>query len=285
MTVAQLEAAVARLGFAPSIDDGGELLRDAAERAIAEILAVRPRIGRLILRHLPETPLLSVTSPKEIRGEKTFSLPEGGSFYLESVGDGLLTVSRGTHQKTYPLRVGTRGGVTVTVGAIPTSEGAVTLRVVGGVGFYLPVLAVYASPYVSTAPPTSPFGTSDYDLAALAPDFAGLVGAPRLADGTPLCEGEEGDYTLEGSVLHLAPRRACEIRLSYRRRLPLTMEGKIPLCDEEAALLPLFCAAYVFLDDDPDKAAFYLARFREGLSAILPPREAVTAFRDVTGWG
>lgn len=285
MTVAQLEAAVARLGFAPSIDDGGELLRDAAERAIAEILAVRPRIGRLILRHLPETPLLAVASPKEIRGEKTFSLPEGGSFYLESVGEGHLTVARGTQKKDYPLSAGLRGGVTVTVGALPTAEGSVTLRVSGGAGFYLPVLAVYASPYATAAPPISPFGTSDYDLSALAPDFAGLEGAPRLSDGTPLCEGEEGDYTLDGSILHLAPRRACEIRLSYRRRLPLTREGKIPLTDEEAALLPLFCAAYVFLDDDPDKATFYLARFREGLAAILPPREAVTAFRDVMGWG
>ena len=182
MTVAQLEAAVARLGFAPSIDDGGELLRDAAERAIAEILAVRPRIGRLILRHLPETPLLAVASPKEIRGEKTFSLPEGGSFYLESVGEGHLTVARGTQKKDYPLSAGLRGGVTVTVGAIPTAEGSVTLRVSGGAGFYLPVLAVYASPYALAAPPISPFGTSDYDLSALAPDFAGLEGAPRLSD-------------------------------------------------------------------------------------------------------
>ena len=285
MTVAQLEAAVARLGFAPSIDDGGELLRDAAERAMAEILAVRPRIGRLLLRHCPETPLLAVGSPGEMRGEKTFSLPEGGSFYAESVGSGLLTVRRGHGTETHVLEPCVRGGTRVTVGAIPTAAGEVTLCVRGEAGFRLLVLAIYASPYAAAAPPVSPFDGSDYELSALAPDFAGLVGAPRLCDGTPLCEGEEGDYTLEGSRLHLAPRHACELRLSYRRRLTLPREGEIPLCAEEAALLPLFCAAYVFLDDDPDKAAFYLGRFREGLAAILPSREAVSAFRDVTGWG
>ena len=32
MTLAQLEAATARLGFTPSLDDGGELLRDAAAK-------------------------------------------------------------------------------------------------------------------------------------------------------------------------------------------------------------------------------------------------------------
>ena len=38
MTLAELEAATARLGFTPSLDDGGELLRDAATRAIGDKL-------------------------------------------------------------------------------------------------------------------------------------------------------------------------------------------------------------------------------------------------------
>ena len=63
------------------------------------------------------------------------------------------------------------------------------------------------------------------------------------------------------------------------------MKKAIALMMALLMLLPLFCAAYVFLDDEPDKAAFYLARFREGLAAIAPPKESHAAFRDILAWG
>ncbi|MBO7292424.1 MAG: hypothetical protein J6V07_00650, partial [Clostridia bacterium] len=78
--------------------------------------------------------------------------------------------------------------------------------------------------------------------------------------------------------------RGC-IRLTYRARLRIPEVGELPLTEEEASLLPLFCASYVYLDDDPDKAAFYLARFREGLARLAADTAAPHPFRDSTRWG
>ena len=101
-----------------------------------------------------------------------------------------------------------------------------------------------------------------------------------------LIEGIGGDYSLrDGYILTIYRDLPCRIELSYRRTLTLPTVGKIPLTDEEAALLPLFCAAYVFLDDDPEKSAFYLARFSEGLRRLSRESAAPTYYRDTTGWG
>ena len=126
----------------------------------------------------------------------------------------------------------------------------------------------------------------EYDLALLFPAFGGLTAPPTTRDGRMLTEGPEGDYTLaEGHILALSPHAAGDIRLTYRRRLSLPPEGELPLTEEEAALLPLFCAAYVYLEDDPEKAGFYLSRFREGLLRLKEPAGARLPYRDTSRWG
>ena len=71
----------------------------------------------------------------------------------------------------------------------------------------------------------------------------------------------------------------------FHSRLSLPLEGELPLTEEEAALLPLFCAAYVYLEDDPEKAGFYLSRFREGLLRLKEPAGARLPYRDTSRWG
>ncbi len=284
MTVAELEGAVARLGFAPSIEDGRDLLLDAAERALSEISAVRPRVATVTLWHLLERPLFRMSLLEEIEGEKRFSLPAGASFYLETLGTGQVSFRRGEgHLALSPASI--PGRVTVTTDALPEGEGTVECILNGVRGFRVPMLAVYAAPYAADQPPRSPSGVREYPLDTLFPDYLELCEPPRLEGGRPLCEGAESEYTLEGGTLRvMLPEDAC-LRLSYRKRLSIPTEGEIPLTAEEAALLPLFCAAYVLLDDDPDKAAFYLGRFREGLAVIAPQRESLSPFRDVLSWG
>ncbi len=284
MTVAELEGAVTRLGFAPSIEDGHELLLDAAERALGEISAVRPRVATVTLWHLTERPLFRMSLLEEIEGGKRFSLPAGASFYLETLGTGQVSFRRGEgHLVLSPTS--TPGRITVTADALPEGEGTVECILHGVRGFRVPMLAIYAAPYAPDEPPRSPSGVREYRLDTVCPEYLELCEPPRLADGRPLCEGAEGEYTLEGTTLCVTLPEDAPLRLTYRKRLRIPPKGEIPLSDEEAALLPLFCAAYVFLDDDPDKAAFYLGRFREGLAAIAPQRERLSAFRDVLSWG
>ena len=51
-------------------------------------------------------------------------------------------------------------------------------------------------------------------------------------------------------------------------------------------LVALVTASYVWLDDDPEKAQYYMSLYREGMSALkIYTRRAVdTAFTDATGW-
>lgn len=284
MTVAQLERAVARLGFAPSIEDGGPLLRDAAARALDELGAVRPRLRTVSLFHLPSPPLYAEGGVDLIRGEKTFSLPGGRSFFLRVSGRGALSVTRDGAEKLYPFTATEEGLPSVLGGALPTGEGPLHFRLFGEGGLRLLAFAVYDSLFDGIPP--DPFGGRSYDLAVLFPAFGGLLAPPSTEEGRALSEGAAADYTVEeGHILTLSPHvRGC-IRLTYRARLTVPEEGELPLTEEEAALLPLFCASYVYLDDDPDRAAFYLARFREGLARLAADTAAPYPFRDSTGWG
>ena len=284
MTVAQLERAVARLGFAPSIEDGGPLLRDAAARALDELGAVRPRLRTVSLYHLPSPPLYAEGGAELVRGEKTFSLPAGHSFFLRVLGRGALAVTRDGVEALYPFTGREDGLPTVLGGALPSGEGALRFRLFGEGGLRLLAFAVYDGLFDGTPP--DPFGGRSYDLSLLFPDFGGLLSPPTAEDGRTLSEGAAADYTLEeGHILTLSSHiRGC-IRLTYRARLRIPEVGELPLTEEEASLLPLFCASYVYLDDDPDKAAFYLARFREGLARLAADTAAPHPFRDSTRWG
>lgn len=284
MTVEQLERAVARLGFAPGIEDGAALLRDAAARALDEVAAVRPRLTRVSLFHLPALPIYLEGEETAVTGEKTVSLPSGRSFFLRILGSGSLIARReGGGEAHYPFS--SVPGVPAAIGgALPEGDGRITLRITASGDYRLLVLAVYDAAFGDLPPdPTAP---RDYDLSSLFPAYGSLVEPPKTRDGRTLCEGSEGDYTLdEGKILRLSPHTRGEIRLTYRRRLSLPETGELPVSEEEAALLPLFCAAYVYLEDDPEKASFYLARFHEGLVRLREPIEAIHRFRDATGWG
>ena len=283
MTVAELERATARLGFLPSLEDGGDLLRDAANRALLEISAVRPRIATATVWHLPPIPLYQEGGTEVRHGARTLTLGGGRSFFLRILGSGTLRAARGSHTLTYAFTRTDSAHPAVLGGALPEGEGAVSLTLTAEGGYRLLSLAVYAESY-DTLPP-DPLNRCDYDLAILLPSFGGLSAPPRDERGRPIPEGESGYLLREGHILSLPPHSAGRITITYRRELKLPEAGEIPLPEEEASLLPLFCAAYVFLDEDATRAGFYLARFREGLSLLRHTEGSTARYADVTGWG
>ena len=284
MTVAQLERAVARLGFAPSIEDGGALLRDAAARALDEIAAAHPRLRTVTLWHLPSPPLYHEGSTRPLRGERTITLPEGASFRLSVTGNGTFTATRDQKNATFSFYAPDGTSPATLGGSLPAGRGSLTLRLRAEGSYRILSLAVYDEVYEGLPP--DPLAPRAFELSELCPSFGALAAPPESLTGRPLCEGATGDYTLEeGRRLLLSPRTSGAIRLTYRAALPLTEEGELPVTDEEAALLPLFCAAYVYLDDDPEKASFYLARFREGLRRTAPVPPGTRPFPDRTKWG
>ena len=202
MTLAQLEAATARLGFTPSLDDGGELLRDAAARALGEVALTRPRIARASLWHYPDVPLYSESSTESLNEEHTVRVFGGNAFYLRITGRGRLTVQRGTQKSIYNFSALEGASPAVLGGVIPAGEGEVTLHFLPYSPYRILSLAVYEGTYTSRPP--DPLAPKEYDLSSILSDFGALVGPPQTAEGEVLCEGEGGDYTLhEGHLLSI----------------------------------------------------------------------------------
>ena len=81
-----------------------------------------------------------------------------------------------------------------------------------------------------------------------------------------------------------------EAVIRYRRSAPEVSinapDRELDIPGELETLVPLLAAAYVWLDDDADKAQYYMSLYREGMSAVkLYTRGGVnTEFCDATGW-
>ena len=284
MTVQQLERAVCALGFVASVEDARPLLLEAAARGLQELAVACPRIGSATLWHLPSPPLYSEGSIERLTGEKTFSLPSGASYLLRLAGRGEVVFSRGGESLALPFSSREGEEPALLGGTIPGKNGAFTVRIRAEGGWRLLTLAIYDTVF-PTLPP-DPFGRRRYELSELIPDFGALVLCPEDENGRALVEGPSADYTLEdGHILSLPPHTAGKILLRYRRRLTLSEAGELPISEEESALLPLFCASYLLLEDEPEKASFYLSRFHEGLLGLQASKLSPTPFRDVNRWG
>lgn len=284
MTVTELKLAVARLGFSGVTEDGDELLRDAAARALDELCAVRPRLCHVSLWHLPSPPLYYEGGEERITGEKTVSLPSGCSFFLRVTGRGELTIYHDKSETKYAFLSKEEDPPATIGGELPKTNAPLTFRFTAEGAYRILCFAVYDA-YFAEMPP-DPMEVRRYRLASLFPSFGSLAAPPTTRDGRVLTEGVGGDYTVEeGNILALSPHAAGDIHLTYRKQLTLPEKGQIPVSEEEAALIPLFCAGYIYLEDDPEKASFYLSRFRDGLLRLRDSAGGLHRYRDTNSWG
>lgn len=283
MTVQALKEAVIHLGFSETLDDNDALFRESAERALAELSGLSPKTASFTLYHLPPRPLYEMTGATPATGEKRLTAPAGKSCFLRLAGKGSVTVQTESEEKTYAIN--TSSGETKALSiTLSGKESEIGFSFHGEGGLILLSLAVYGEA-LPNAP--DPVGSSCYDLSSLIADFGALAAPPAEKGGRPLSlrDAAEG-YRLEsGHLLYLPNNTPAILTLSYRRRLTLPEEGELPLTEEEAQLLPLLCAAYVWLEDDPDKSAFYFARFREGEARLFRGFSTAAPYNDRTGWG
>ncbi len=280
MTVQALKEAVVHLGFSETLDDNDALFRESAERALAELSGIAPKTASYTLYHLPPRPRYQRKGPIPIKGSLTLAFPHGQSFFLRLTGKGSVTVKAGGEEKSYAVSTASGEGRAF-LSTLSAEEGEIVFSFWGESGLTLLSLAVYEEALSS---PPDPFGSSRYDLSALIDDFGALSSPPAKKGGQRPIGGD--GYRLEsGHLLSLPNDAPATLTLTYRRRLSLPEEGELPLTEEESQLLPLLCAAYVWLEDDPDKAAFYFNRFREGEGRLVRGYATAAPYNDRTGWG
>ena len=124
-----------------------------------------------------------------------------------------------------------------------------------------------------------------YELVNILPDFLCADGEPADEHGKKI----EGASVLSG-VLSVPYEYKGKIILKYRKRAPEvsinTPDKELCIPPELEELVPLLTAAYVWLDDDADKAQYYMSLYRDGMSAVkVYTRGGVnTEFCDTTGW-
>ena len=257
MTVGELQAEVAYLGFETRLND--EPIRrgfiPALNRGIAELDVLLPRTARVTFYHRPPADLLPSFSPiRKSPGEiVTVSLPDTTrSFSARVSGSGTLTLRDGSGDASFPFATGRR---TATFCRGVTGSGTLCLSGDGECD----LLSVRALDHDAADGLFDETGMLAYrvrdarpDFGSFAPPFVEYRGAPyageyRTADGMLLlpATAPEGEYT---AVIRLLPPRLSEEDGS---------DAEIPLDGSLIAMLPELIASFLWLDDAPDKARFY----------------------------
>ncbi len=286
MTLTELAAAVTHLGFSSTLEDNEELLREAAGRALSEIAAMRPRCGTAVLYHCPPKPLFLLTGNERCGKEKRYAFPFAGSLFLRLYGRGNVRVSfPGEEKNAEYAAMPPDAPAEIRFCAKTAGRAEIKICPLGGETLLLCLCA-----YMENGKEVpDPLGATRYDLTRYDGDFLALVAAPTDQNGTPFREGDGrlyGEYVAENAAaLSLPNRYPTELTVRYRKRLRIGEDGKIPVTPEEEQMLTFLCAAYVWLDDDPEHAAFYFARARESEAKIPRAPSGSGVYRITDGWG
>lgn len=260
MTVKALMDEVVSLGFSDGISDERGFYF-AANRAAAEIAKDRPTVKTLTVRKenlLPKKQHPTVTHP----GGTDVSVPlSGGSCTFRVSGEGTYGLAR---EGTYGLRPFRGENVLC---KLPAAAGDVLL---------------FSGEYDYTV-----YDLCEYD-AAPAPGRIGLCvkGEPLVLRGEEIDENFLAftDYpmTPQGRAVPILSASPCEIRvkedyegqilLSYgvlpKKMAPDEPGANIDLCPAVLSLLPLLTAAYLWLDEEPAKAQYYMGLYRSGMRSL-----------------
>lgn len=316
MTLFELQADTARLGFLPDIGEKGTFLA-CANRALLRLHGLRPLQRTARLLHLTEENLLQdaggivvTTTPISVqaRGARAYA------FY--GIGEGSLRITaRDSSSNEEEMLVGERdltgeqfyeGGIFLD--ATPISQDMeVKLTFLPNGPLQIEAPALYAMEMPNRDERCRESTTwMDYDLRALCSDLLSCEGISAIG-GRRYRRGEikNGNrHFLPDAEVGDAARLGITMPNAYTVRIPMDCPGiytvsyfaaPTPLTGEEnqeidlpadlTTLLPLACAAELFYEEDPEKSAFYLKNLQaqiEHIRLYTPEREITVA--DRTGW-
>lgn len=124
-----------------------------------------------------------------------------------------------------------------------------------------------------------------FSLGEVAANFLRPDDVPRSGNGEPIA-----DASIHGGILTLPYDYAGEVRLRYRRAPVCIRTGEatesIDVPQEAAHLLPLLTAAYLWLDDEPERSEYYMTLYRTGLSALKYAGSTTLdrRYENINGW-
>ena len=304
MTVSELYDHVSRLGFEDSLEDDKKFY-NAANRALLQVGAIRPATGIYDVNHTPIQNILNDSAEPILRSETLcFEGIGAKAFYFEADGEGAYYIDA---MDGGVWKEGAMGGADLSsavgrfrpyYGVIKLDgqfhSGAVRIRFEGDFTYTVRNVALYKDVYSNSDDDVPAFSDFvPYDMRALVHDFVSFASPPVQCN-----EGRvqlHNGYEIEGDSVILLPRESSgTYRVKYNRRRtaieykvnPSEDTTVLDLDEELCSALPLLVASYVWLEDEEQKASYYMNLYRERVIEIQRKSKNVSpvVIRDRYGW-
>lgn len=302
MLVNELYKQVAGLGFEDSLEDDNRFYY-AANRALLQVASLRPAISSYFINHQPIKNLIPNAGfkPTLKETELCYEAIAPKAYYFEADGNGIAYIEKKDEEGKYAI-IGT-----VTLDSHRTFKaykgfirdfdsfvtGNVRIRFSGEYLYSVKNVAMFGQIYSDNADDIQEYTPFvGYDISALAPDFLSLS-SPPIADAT----GEQmaQGYKTEGGKIILLPyeEKGC-FKILYRRKpSPIRMDedaqennDEIDMDEEMCALLPNLVASYIWAEDEPSLAQYYLMLYQTSAADIerRTRNTAPVAYKNTNGW-
>ena len=278
MTYGELKREVRELGFTDTeISDTSLTL--ALGRALAVAYTERGVLKekRLFIPNIKRRELFSSMTHK---GGATERYPLKGAAYAATVsGEGSYKISDSLGEREESF-----SGDGISIKGILTGDGEIEFS--GEYSYTVYRLSTYDA--IISPDPEKIFSPSKMRVINLSEYGIRLLGAASdVRDGEGVLI--EGAIAI-GERLYIPEDYFGEVVILYREAPPElspdTPDEPLDIPTELCHLIPLLAASYVWLDDEPERAQYYAALYRDGMSAlkIYLPRRLSETPEDVTGW-
>ena len=268
---------MAALGFEGELELSDVVLH-ATERALKMIFTERPLLKLVQFYQKPINPVIRIEA-------LTHSGKEGDSVPFNAKAYSFRTTGEGSYRITDQS-----GTVTVDFSGIESVHkgflhGDGKLEFLGNYSYTVYDLAIFdeiLSGSEDDIPVLCDF--IEYDVKSYAKDFLSFTSPPENELGVSI-QGA----SVCGGKMRIPSSYNGKIRLLYKAAPTKITEGadeELTLPDGCEHLLSLLVASFVWLDDDAEKAQYYMNLYREAMAAVkYYDRAGVdTTYQDVIGW-
>ena len=258
MTYNELRAEILALGFEGETENEERLLF-AAQRALNLIFTERPLYKTLEIYQNPKFPSTSIPNFVHKGNEARIFPTSSRAYSLMTHGKGTLKIRDAKGEEIIDFE-----GDTELRGFL---HGDGEMEFIGDFIYTVTDFSLYDDLYgdeITDIP--SPKNMTEYDLKRHAPDYLSAISAPKAKDERIIRKA-----SVDGAVMKIPSSYVGYICLDYKSRAPrLSGDGEEEVCFPEGCehLIPLLSAAYFWLDDDSEKAEYYMSLYREALVSV-----------------
>lgn len=304
MNVAELYLQVAQLGFEATLEDSDRFYF-AANRALLQVCKVRPVIRHCLINHKPLANLLteSTFSPVEKIDDLTYEAEGAKAYYFEADGNGVVYLEKydeSTEEWSIFGEITLKSNKTFVpykgfikeLGSFVS--GRVRLRFTGEYIYSVKNVSLYQYLYSADLADIPVYEAyTRYDVKKLVTDFMALCCPPIAEAGENTLLNQE--YEQEGdSVILLPYNKRGVYKILYEHR-PTAIENtgsttedtqELDLDDELCSIMPILVAAYVWIEDEPEKSQYYMNLYRERVQEISLSRRDTSPvlIKSTNGW-